>query len=92
MDLERELRHVWDQYATQRAAEADIRRTYDEAMRELNELNGKRLKAGLPAVSEYNPNTNLGIAQAQWGPPPRTWKDEMNEKLLAKVSEFLSTP
>lgn len=59
VNLTSELRVAWDRYEPQRKAELESVRLYQEANRELNELNLKRGKMGLVHVSEHQPSQDV---------------------------------
>lgn len=91
--LEAELRAIWDTYEPQRAAERDAAKTAAEAWKDLQELNAKRAAKGLPHVTEYRDQSLMAQLSQQgnvyMGPPPKTWRNELDEKLLAAVRRRL---
>jgi hypothetical protein len=91
-NLAGDLRAAWDTYEPQRRAELESVRLYQEANRELNELNVKRGRLGLAHVSEHQPSqVSQGFTQAAvYSPPPKTWRDDLDTELLSIVKRYLS--
>lgn len=89
MTLEQELRTVWEKYAPQRDAEANAARSQAQANKDLGELNARRKLAGLDPVGTYQGMGQMG-SLGQVYPPPRTWRDDMDDELLSTVKEWLA--
>jgi hypothetical protein len=87
-----ELKAIWDKYEPQRSAERTAAETRLEAQKELAALNQKRLAAGLPMVTEYRDQSLTGqsVGQVWMGPPPKTWRDEMEGELLSCLRRYLA--
>lgn len=89
MTLEEELRAIWSKYEPQRDAERRALETQAKAWKDLCELNEKRKTLGLQPVSEYRDRDGMfgGMLQSAivYSPPPKTWRDELNEELLSAI-------
>lgn len=94
MTLEEELREILASYRPQREAEANALETRNAAIRALLDLNSQRTAMGLPVVGEYRDHQSL-LTQHQWqwhasAPPPKTWRDELDARILAAVRKALT--
>lgn len=90
-DLEAALRAIWESYASQRNAETAAHETATKALRDLLALNKERALLGLSPVGEFRDPQGVNLqAQAFYIPPPKTWRDEMDSRLLAVVKQWLA--
>lgn len=88
--LTAKLRSIWAKYDPQREAEREALRTRKEAEDELQALNMKRAKHGLPLVGASHDSLFQGSnLHVHVGERPRTWRDEMHAELLAAVKQWL---
>jgi hypothetical protein len=90
-DLAERLKNVWAKYALKRSAEEQSIRLYETAEEELRTLNARRVKAGLPPVGMH-PGLQQMVQNAQgfqFSPPLKTWRDDMNDELLAVCRTYL---
>lgn len=96
MSLESRLAEIWEKYRSHREAESNAAETAKQAASELAELNRRRAEKGLPYVGEQREfglgQQYSGISQSIYsgGLPPKTWRDHMDEEILAAVRQWFS--
>ena len=73
--MEAELKAIWEKYAVQREDE-----------RAVDAMNAKREEAGLPrlVMLQYAQSSHRATVA-----PPRYWRDDMDDALLAVVKRYL---
>lgn len=92
-----ELRSIWARYEPQRAEAERLRIIRTNAAQELEDLNERRRQAGLPEVDVPRASDQQAamyqqaamMQNAYRSEPVLTWKEQMDEELLAAVKRFL---